>query len=62
MATIKEQYQESQQRLYEDIAAAIEHYQVTTGVVVECVKYVHNAYAKPPQLHFMGFSLKTDLD
>ena len=62
MPTLKEQLTEAKQNLYEDISAAIEHYQTTTGVVIERVSYAHNDYAKTPKTHFMGFSMKTELD
>lgn len=62
MATAKEHLAEAKQQLYEEIAAAIERYQTTTGVLIETVSYRHTDYAKTPKTHFMGFNLVTDLD
>jgi hypothetical protein len=62
MATVKDQLQAAKQTLYEEISEAIERYQTETGVTIVRVAYVHSDYAKPPKTHFIGFSMKTDLD
>lgn len=61
MTTLKDQLDEAKQRLYEDVAAAIEHYQATTGLSIQTIRYKDNTYATFPKTHFYGFALCIDV-
>lgn len=61
MTTLKDQLGEAKQKLYEDISAAIEHYQATTGLSVQSLRYKSNDYANFPKTHSYGFALCIDV-
>jgi len=62
MNKIKDQLQEAKQALYEDVSAAVERYQSTTGIKIEKLSYVDSTYAAFPKTHFIGFSIKLELE